>query len=248
MLANALDRSRRRGAQQSRSCAIRRRSTWSISCRDGRRCSRASCTTPTRRFAPTCATRSGLADDPAAIAVRRAAAERPGSRRRARRRARGRASATALNRQQVGAARREATARFYDRPTLDVAARSPRQGPRPPPARRPHQRRHRRSRGLHRRVRSGLPRRARPDAGATRRSTATPGHAYVYLNYGIHYLVNVVTEAARIAGGGPDSRARSARRHRRDAPAPRPRDEGPDGRVPASAIDRRTISVAAPAT
>ncbi len=30
---------------------------------------------------------------------------------------------------------------------------------------------------------------------ATRRSTALPGYAYVYLNYGIHCLVNVVTEA-----------------------------------------------------
>ncbi len=35
--------------------------------------------------------------------------------------------------------------------------------------------------------------------GPTRRNEplyGTPGHAYVYLNYGIHYLVNVVTEAA----------------------------------------------------
>jgi len=34
--------------------------------------------------------------------------------------------------------------------------------------------------------------------GPTRRNEplyGTPGHAYVYLNYGIHYLVNVVTEA-----------------------------------------------------
>jgi DNA-3-methyladenine glycosylase len=35
--------------------------------------------------------------------------------------------------------------------------------------------------------------------GPTRRNEplyGTPGHAYVYLNYGIHYMVNVVTEAA----------------------------------------------------
>ena len=36
--------------------------------------------------------------------------------------------------------------------------------------------------------------------------------AYVYLNYGIHYLVNAVTEAGRLAGRGADSRARTARR------------------------------------
>src|SRR5678810_944845 len=36
--------------------------------------------------------------------------------------------------------------------------------------------------------------------GPTKRNAplyGPPGHAYVYLNYGIHYLVNVVTEAAR---------------------------------------------------
>src|SRR5205807_10235488 len=35
--------------------------------------------------------------------------------------------------------------------------------------------------------------------GPTRRNQplyGPPGHSYVYLNYGIHYLVNVVTEAS----------------------------------------------------
>ena len=46
-------------------------------------------------------------------------------------------------------------------------------------------------------IRPATPRPGRPRA--TRRSTARPGIAYVYLNYGIHYLVNAVTEA----GGWP---------------------------------------------
>src|SRR4029434_7037047 len=35
--------------------------------------------------------------------------------------------------------------------------------------------------------------------GPTKRNAplyGSPGHAYVYLNYGVHYLVNVVTEPA----------------------------------------------------
>ena len=52
--------------------------------------------------------------------------------------------------------------------------------------------------------------------GPTRRNAplyGAPGYAYVYLNYGIHCLVNVVTEAERLAGRGADSGARAARRH-----------------------------------
>ena len=68
--------------------------------------------------------------------------------------------------------------------------------------------------------------------GPTRRNAplyGPPGHAYVYLNYGIHCLVNVVTEAEGLTGRGADSRARAARRDRRHAPAPRANGEGEGG-------------------
>ena len=69
-----------------------------------------------------------------------------------------------------------------------------------------------------------------PRPGRTRRNAplyGPPGLAYVYLNYGIHCLVNVVTEAHGRARRRADPRARSDRRHRRDAPPARARDEGP---------------------
>ena len=59
--------------------------------------------------------------------------------------------------------------------------------------------------------------------GPTKRNApmyGPPGHAYVYLNYGVHPLVNVVTEPDAVAGGRADSRARTARRHSIDAQAP----------------------------
>ena len=72
---------------------------------------------------------------------------------------------------------------------------------------------------------------------ATRRSTGRPGVAYVYLNYGIHYLVNAVTEAKGIAGGGADSRARAARRRRADA-ASRGRRTAPRDRPSHDSVSR----------
>ena len=67
--------------------------------------------------------------------------------------------------------------------------------------------------------------------GPTRRNEplyGPPGHAYVYLNYGVHYLVNVVTEAAGrpaavlIRALAPRDGVRAMRRRRaRTAPASR---------------------------
>ena len=65
-------------------------------------------------------------------------------------------------------------------------------------------------------------------AGPTRRNepmAGEPGHAYVYLNYGIHPLVNVVTESAGSPAAVHLARDRSARRRRRHAAPARAFDE-----------------------
>ena len=54
--------------------------------------------------------------------------------------------------------------------------------------------------------------------GPTKRNAppyGAPGHAYVYLTYGIHCLVNVVTEARGLPAAVLIRARRSARRHRR---------------------------------
>ena len=50
--------------------------------------------------------------------------------------------------------------------------------------------------------------------GPTKRNAplyGPPGRAYVYLNYGLHYLVNAVTEDEGSSGGHPDPGAESDR-------------------------------------
>ena len=50
-----------------------------------------------------------------------------------------------------------------------------------------------------------------------------PGLAYVYVSYGLHHLLNAVTESDGLPVGGADPRHRAARGRRRDAgPAARP--------------------------
>ena len=72
-----------------------------------------------------------------------------------------------------------------------------------------------------------------------------PGHAYVYLNYGIHCLVNVVTEAAGIPAAVLIRALDPLDGHRRDAAAPRPRPKG--RRARADPRWRATSSAAGPA-
>ncbi len=108
---------------------------------------------------------------------------------------------------------------FYRRPTLDVArdligkvlvykAKAGND-----------RRRDRRGRGLHRRGRSRLSRRGR--AAPTRNAPlyGPPGRAYVYLNYGLHDMMNAVTEEEGHPAGRADPRARAARGTAADAPS-----------------------------
>ena len=77
--------------------------------------------------------------------------------------------------------------------------------------------------------------------GPTRRNAplyGSPGIAYVYLNYGMHYLVNAVTEPHRIAGGGAHPGARTDRRGGPHAATPGTRDGPPPERL----LDGRALS------
>ena len=115
---------------------------------------------------------------------------------------------------------------FYARPTLEVARDLIGKVLVHESRRRHRVGRHCRDRGLHRRspIRHAMRRPARPPQCAALRSA---GFAYVYLNYGIHYLVNAVTEAGGLAGRRADPRARTARRRAADAAAARARHRPP---------------------
>ena len=83
---------------------------------------------------------------------------------------------------------------FYRRPDARRRARPDRQGPRLQVQSRRHLRRHRRSRGLHRRGRSRVSRGGRTDRRAMRRSMVRPAAPTCISNYGLHDMMNAVTE------------------------------------------------------
>ena len=75
----------------------------------------------------------------------------------------------------------------------------------------PHRRPHRRNRGVSRRRRSRLAR-GSPARGRVEAMWGEPGIAYVYRSYGIHAMLNVVTEPQGADRRGADPRPRAASR------------------------------------